>query len=141
MKEVRRNGIRICDKGGDPEVKRALIRFAAWLRKEYEFPIRVPVYLYPSEYLITMHGSKASASFFAPWDRNVEPFIRIATGDYRGLKARRGKANSLTAYLSSLAHEVIHYQTWVTSGRTSEKGVARASLAMVRRYSKTVRWP
>jgi hypothetical protein len=27
-------------------------------------------------------GRLASASFFAPWDRTVEPYIRVSTGEY-----------------------------------------------------------
>jgi hypothetical protein len=137
----RRTGIRIRNKGGDPEISSACVRFARWLRTEVAFPVRVPVYLYPSSQITTIHGEKVSASFFAPWDATVEPFIRIATGDYRDLKARRGRDNALAAFLCSLAHEVIHYQTWVSNGTTSEKGIGRKSAAMVRRYAKAVDRP
>ena len=61
-----RQGLRIRGRGADPEVRTALIQFARWLRSQYDFPIRVPVYLYPSEMLLTMHGERVSASFVAP---------------------------------------------------------------------------
>ena len=81
-----RTGIGIIGHRGHPEVKDALIRFAKWLRKNYKFPIRVPVYLRPECELISMHGEQCSASFFAPWDQKVEPYIRIATGEYEAEK-------------------------------------------------------
>jgi hypothetical protein len=40
-----REGLRIrCDKEVHPEVRRACLEFAKWLRNEFEFPIRVVVY-------------------------------------------------------------------------------------------------
>lgn len=105
-----RTGLIIRGERGPAEVRGAGICFAKWLRTNYEFPILVPVYLLPSAYVTTMHGDKVSASFFAPWDLKVEPYIRIATGDYHDLLAAHGRDNALAAYLNSLAHEVIHYQ-------------------------------
>jgi hypothetical protein len=41
-----RKGLRIRTEAGvHPEVKRACLEFAKWLRTEYNFPIRVVVYL------------------------------------------------------------------------------------------------
>ena len=130
----RRRGLRIRNCGGDPDVHRAILRFARWLRTQYAFPIRVPVYLYPSEMLITMHGERGSASFFAPWSRRVEPFIRIATGAYPQLKEEWGEESALVSHLISLAHEVIHYLQWVETGEVWERGVASRAKAMTRRY-------
>ncbi|MFS0605303.1 hypothetical protein [Peribacillus frigoritolerans] len=48
--------------------------------------------------------------FFAPYDKTVEPYIRIATGDYEESVSERGKNDALWAILSSMAHEIIHYQ-------------------------------
>ena len=43
--EKSRKGLRLrFDKGIDPEVHRACAEFAAFLRREYFFPIRVPIY-------------------------------------------------------------------------------------------------
>jgi hypothetical protein len=67
-------------------VRRAFIRFARWLRQEYVFPIRVPVYLYPSRTILNRDGAHVSATFLGPFDRGEEPYIRVATGDYADLK-------------------------------------------------------
>lgn len=122
-------------------VRGALVRFARWLRSEYEFPVRVPVYLNSHDRHITVHGELASASFFAPYDRTVEPYIRIATGDYPALEADVGRDNALASFICSFAHEVIHYLQWLESGTTTEDGVEEEADEMLRRYAETVDHP
>lgn len=122
-------------------MKDAIVRFARWLRRTYEFPVRVPVYLFPSEVIITMHGDEASASFFAPWDRTEEPFIRLATGDYPKLKKDYGRNDALAAFLHSLAHETVHYHQWISTGEVTERGVIRKATKMVDEYASTVDIP
>jgi hypothetical protein len=122
-------------------VREALKRFAKWLRQEYSFPIRIPVYLNYHRSFITVEGEEASASFFAPTDPTVEPYIRIATGDYDELVSERGKNNALASYICSLAHEIIHYQQWISNGCTSEKGIGRKVVSILRRYEQTVDEP
>src|SRR2546421_6253232 len=80
-----RTGLRIHGERGDPSVRDALIRYARWLRSNYSFPVRVPVYLKPGEQFMTAEGEIAVSSFFAPFDRGEEPYIRIATGDFSSL--------------------------------------------------------
>jgi hypothetical protein len=136
-----RTGIRIRGARGNPHVRAALIRFARWSRREYDFPIRVPVYLFPSEQIVTMHGHRVSASFFAPFDRRDEPFIRIATGDYLQLRTELGRDNALGGFLQSLAHELVHYQQWVATREISERGVIREARRIVERYALTTDHP
>ncbi len=137
----KRTGLRICGAKGHREVRAALIRYALWVRKNYEFPIRVPVYLSPRERITTMHGTEASASFFAPWNRNVEPYIRIATGDYSSLKKEIGRDNTLAAFITSMNHELAHYWQWIETGDLWERGVERKAVSMLRRYELTVDHP
>ena len=110
-----RQGIRLrFDPKVHPEVRRALKEFVRWLRTYYVFPIRVPVYLKASETITTFTTREtASASFFAPYDKTVEPYIRIAVGDYEALCRERGQDNALAAILHSLAHELSHYYQWL----------------------------
>src|SRR5258706_16255070 len=98
-KPGQRAGLRIRGERGHPVVRRAVVRFAAWLRANYDFPVRVPVYLSPHDRVVTIDGSVGTASFFAPWNRHVEPYIRIATGDYPRERAERGRDNALASYL------------------------------------------
>jgi hypothetical protein len=118
-----------------------MIRFARWLRTEFDFPIRVPVYLSMRERLVTIHGEVVTASFFAPWEITVEPYIRIATGDYAKELAARGRDNALASYLGSLAHEVLHYQQWIRGEEPVEDGVHNEASAIVDRYALTVDRP
>jgi hypothetical protein len=82
-------------------VRAALIHFARWLRTNYEFPIRVPVYLLPGVFVNTLHGVQCSASFFAPFHRNDEPYIRVATGDYPRLKRTDGRNDAPNLRMAS----------------------------------------
>lgn len=110
-----RKGLRIiCLHGVHPEVKRACLEFAKWLRKEYEFPIRVRIYLKKDYQIKGRYNKKmVSATFFAPHDKTKEPYIRIATGDYLELFNERGQDNALCAILGSIAHELGHYYQWI----------------------------
>jgi hypothetical protein len=120
-----------------------LNQYARWLRKSYAFPIRVPVYLFPSRTIITQEGLHVSASFFAPFERDVEPLIRIATGDYPGLKRLWGRNDALAACIMSLSHEVVHYFQWIEGGEpaVSERGVRAKARSMLRRYAAEVKRP
>jgi len=141
MQSDRRTGLRICGSRGHPVVRRALIRYARWLRANFSFPVRVPVYLLPGPTLVTVHGERCSASFFAPDSALDEPYIRVATGDYSELRRRRGRDSALAAFIVSLSHEVLHYQQWLRAGKTSERGVSAAATAMLRRYEREVDHP
>ena len=45
-----RTGLRLrCDKEVAPEVRKVCIEFCKWLRTEYYFPIRVPIYMKATE--------------------------------------------------------------------------------------------
>jgi hypothetical protein len=136
-----RDGIRIVGRRGDPAVAEALIRYAAWLRRNYRFPVRVHVYLLPGEEFATSEGKNAEMSFFAPFDRSQEPYIRIATGDYPSLKKQDGRDNALAAYIAWLNHQIIHYWQWVETGSTSETGVAKRAVSMLHEYEKAVDHP
>ncbi len=99
--------------GVDPEVRRSCIEFANWLRYRYYFPIRVPVYIKASEFVKTQSGELVSAKFFEPFDKAVEPYITIATGDIKKIEQKHGKDEALAAVLCSLAHELTHYFQWI----------------------------
>ncbi|PJN91482.1 hypothetical protein [Bacillus sp. mrc49] len=117
-----RSGLRIrCKKGVHPEVRTVCLNFGRWLRKNMDFPIRVVVYL-KSDYQIENRKTKeyVAATFFAPYDKDVEPYIRIATGDYDERIQDRGKVDALYAMLDTFAHEIIHYQQWINDEKTDE---------------------
>jgi hypothetical protein len=79
-----------------------------------------------------------TATFFAPYDKNVEPFIRIATGDYSELIEERGKKDALYAMLDSMAHEIIHYQQWLENRELNEEEADEEGYKLVDSYAVTI---
>ena len=136
----RRTGLRFkYESSVDDEVKEACKHFANWLRSEYYFPLRVPVYIKGEIHIKTMDGDKAVGTFFEPFDYSVEPYIRIATGDYKELKRVMGKDDAIASIFLSIAHELTHYYQWINNlpltdiGR--ERQATRYSHFIVDEYS------
>lgn len=104
----RRTGIRQrFDSGVDKEVRRACKEYIAWLRTQYDFPVRVPIYFKEREYIVTSKGEQCSALFFGPYDKSEEPYIKVAVGDYpKLLRECEDKDNALAANLYSITHEL-----------------------------------
>ena len=123
------------------EVRLSVIRFARWLRLQSDFPIRVPVYLSPAEQILTRKGERVSAAFFAPFDRAVDPYIRVAAGDYGALRAKHGRDNALASILGSVAHEIVHYRQWCQGRKTSEREAVSGASRLVRAYAQCVPHP
>lgn len=141
-----RKGLHIrCEKGVDPEVKRALLEFGKWLRSEYVFPVRVTAYIKSTEYIKAMDGDLVSATFFGPFDKNEEPYIRLATGDYPAICSKRGKDNALASIIASLAHELTHYFQWLNDIKLTEIGIERQAkkyaIFILNEYSETREHP
>lgn len=136
-----RSGLRVRGGRGHPLVHCSVIRFSHWLRLQFDFPVRVPVYLSPRSRLTTLDGEVVTASFFAPWKPEVEPYIRIATGDYAIEAKTQGRDRALASFLCSLAHEIVHYRQWIETGQTWENGTVAKAGAIVRKYAKTVSRP
>ncbi|MFS0603864.1 hypothetical protein [Peribacillus frigoritolerans] len=132
--QYRRSGLRVkCEKDVNPSVRRTCLSFAVWLRTYMEFPISVFVYLKTDYQLKTIDTKElASATFFAPYDKTVEPYIRIATGDYEELVSERGKNDALWTILHSMAHEIIHYQRWLEDKEMDEKEEENGSEPIIR---------
>ncbi len=121
-----RSGLRLkSEKNVDAEVKRACKEFCKWLRTQYYFPIRVPIYLKSSYKIKAMDGDMVYGTFFEPDNMLVEPYIRIATGDYEELTDVRGQDNALAAILHCIAHELTHYFQWVNGIKLTELGYER----------------
>lgn len=117
----------------DPEVRRACIEFASWLRSQYYFPLRVSIYVKGEELLRTMDGQNdAFGTFFEPISYHCEPYIRIATGDYTKRKLEWGQDNALASILVSIAHELTHYFQWINGIRLTDIGIERQATRYAR---------
>lgn len=109
-----RGGLRVrYEKGVDCEVKRAIRECVGWLRSEFEFPKRVNLYVKSERRIRAKNGENVCGTFFRPADRDREPYIRVATGDYLELLERNGKDNALAAILHTIMHELTHYFQWL----------------------------
>ena len=127
-----RTGVRLrFDREVDPEVRRACKEFLMWLRKEYFFPIRVPTYIKNAKKIKAVDGEMVYGTFFEPFSKHEEPYIRISAGDYCEIKNKRGKDNALAAVLSSIAHELTHYFQWVNGLQYTPIGEERQAKAYV----------
>jgi len=138
MKVIRypRAGLRVrCDKDVHPRVKQACKNFAFWLRLNMGFPIRVVVYI-NKDYQIKTYQTKelVSATFLGPDDKNLEPYVRVASGDYEELTSERGEENAIYAILNSMAHEIIHYRQWIDDRELSEDEAEEVGEKLVDRY-------
>jgi len=131
----RRTGIRFrFDKSVDPEVRRACLQFALWLRSEYYFPVRVPIYVKGIKRIRAKDGDFVVGTFFEPCSYLDEPYIKIASGDYVDLHEKRGKDNALATILSSLSHELTHYFQWINNLQLTSIGAERQAT----QYSKYI---
>ena len=109
-----RSGLRVYyDKEMDSEVKRAIRECVNWLRGEYLFPKRVRMYVKATRRIKAANGENVCGTFFRPGDRNAEPHIKVATGDYSELLKERGKDNALASILPTIMHELTHYFQWL----------------------------
>jgi len=121
-----RTGARLrIDKGVHPEVRRACKEFLKWLRAEYFFPIRVPIYIKSTEYIRANDGELVSATCLMPDNKLMEPYIRVAAGDFEKLLVQWGQDNALAAILGSIAHELTHYFQWVNGLQLTNTGEER----------------
>ena len=141
MRRKPRKGLVIRGQRGHPVVREAFKRFAVYARERFEFPIRVPVYLGRGLNVRTRSGERVSAIFFGPYSRIVEPYIRVATGDYPELRKKMGRHGALAVTLHSLCHELVHYQQWWTRTCMTERGAEVRATSMVKKYLEQVREP
>lgn len=121
-----RSGLRLrFEEGVDIEVKNALKDFAKYLRKEYIFPIRVPIYVRYTMKIMARDGDLVNGTFLGPYDKLEEPYIRIAVGNYCQKKTKRGKRDALISYFYVIAHELTHYFQWLNQIEITEIGEER----------------
>jgi hypothetical protein len=131
-----RSGLRIrCDQEIYPLVKKACINFAFWLRLNMEFPIRVVVYIKKDYQIKTMHTKElVYSTFLGPYDKSLEPYIRVASGDYQELTSERGEENAIAAILISVARQIIHYQQWIEDREFNEQEAEEEAEKLVDDY-------
>lgn len=135
-----RTGLRLrFEKGVNPELRKRILDFSRWLRLLFVFPIRVPVYVKSSPRIRSLTGEYVCGTFFAPYDKLVEPYIRIATGDYNELVDEIGEEDAQRSILNALAHEIVHYNQWINDKSLNERGPRLRASRLVMKYWEQTR--
>lgn len=125
-----RSGLRLkFDSDVHCEVRQACKEFCKWLRSEYYFPIRVPVYIKSVERIKALDGDLVCATFFEPFNRDVEPYIKVATGYYNDLIKKFGKDKAVLSIIRPIEHELTHYFQWVNDIKLTIIGEERQASA------------
>ena len=141
-----RSGIRVrYEKEVDSEVKRAIKECLYWLRTEYTFPKRIRLYVKAERRIRAQNGDNVCGTFFRPVDRDQEPYIKVATGDYLELLEERGKDNALACILYTILHELSHYFQWLNDLDLTligeERQATNYSRLLMRDYASTREHP
>ena len=119
-------GLRLhIEKGVDPDIRKAFLGFAQWLRKEFFFPVRVNVYIKKAYRIQAKDGELVVGTFWESFAYNAYPYIRLATGDYEELKENRGEKQALLSILHSFAHELSHYYQHINALPQTPRGRER----------------
>ena len=63
--------------------------------------------------LLCRDGDLVYGTFFEPISHDIEPYIRIAAGNFHEMSCSWGYENALFAILSDIAHELTHYYQWI----------------------------
>ena len=98
------------EKGIHPGLKRLYLDFAAWLRKNYVFPVRLNVYILNQETVRILGGADVYGSF--RWYPKRTPRIRIPSKIEDSLLEKNTEEDAFELILSSLVHELTHYFQW-----------------------------
>ena len=98
------------EKDIDPEFRQLCLRFAAWLRRHYAFPVHLNIYIKNCKTITLMDGKQAYGGF--RYFETKPPYIRIpAQFDPREL-ADWEDIEIYYSILGSLVHELTHYYQW-----------------------------
>lgn len=142
----KRSGLRIRIDSEVPDtIHEHCLRFAVWLRAQYEFPIRIPVYVKFKTQIKASDGELVSALFFEPYSHTVEPYAKVAVGTLDGLTDEYEIKNASYKIICSIAHELTHYFQWVnrmqlSSNRGMERQASYYGRKLADRYAAEHIW-
>ena len=108
------SGLRMrIDRTVDPDLRACLMAFSVCLRKHYQFPMRMTVYVRNQYRIRAKDGDMVVGTFWRPECLDSFPYIRLAVGDYEELVAERGEDGALWSILESFTHELTHYYQYI----------------------------
>lgn len=93
----------------------------------------VVAYIKNKKKIRAMDGDLVYGTFWSMEDDyTVEPYIRVAAGDYLDLCDRWGKDSALTAILLTIGHELTHYFQWINALELTPIGMERQATKYAR---------
>jgi hypothetical protein len=119
------------------DVRRAVLAFARWLRRELGVGHAVRVRVVDRAFIPA--GPRWAVARFAFPERAprrgdaCQVLICAGHADYMEATGE-ARADAVVQVLYSLAHEFVHYGQWRASGRTTERGVAVRSSGLLTRF-------
>ena len=140
--EISRTGLRVVTRiGVHNDVRRAVLKFASWIRLRYEFPIRLTIYLSGKEHICLSSGECGSSLFLEPFNKTDEPHITIAAGDYASLLKECGnRDDALCATVNSAVLHILNYQNWWFDHTWSKATIGRNRKKLLRAYATDVKF-
>ena len=128
-----RSGIRVdYEKNVSDEVKCICKEFFYWIRSNYCFPKRVRIYVKGSRCVKARDGDSVYDIFFWTYNRDDEPYIKIATGDYFELVQKYGPEEAEVMILISIARNLTHYFQWLNDIKLTPIGEERQATQYAR---------
>lgn len=101
-------------KGVYPQLRKEIMLFLRWIRREYVFPRKVNIQISDKMFVRTfLTDEQVSASTFIPDNEKFKVLIRVSTGDYLFMVQNDGYRIAVCSILGSIAHELTHYYQWV----------------------------
>ena len=116
-----------------PEIRQGCLDFARWIRQQYAFPVRVPIYIKAVARIRAMDGELVYGTCFCPERLEVEPYIRIAAGEASEI-SQAEKDEMLAAVIHTMAHELTHYFQWINQLELTPLGAERQA----NRYAREI---
>ena len=137
-----RKGIRLdFERDVNEDVKKTIKDAIAWLRTQYEFPIRIRIYVKKAPLIRAKDGEMIPDLFFWPSNRCDEPYIKIATGDYNDLLQKMNSDDALSTILFALFRELTHYYQWINELDIDDPNLERQAILCAKKrlrfYTKT----
>lgn len=116
--------------------------FIKWVRKNFEFPIKVNIYVKESYRVKAKDGEMVVGTFWRPSIYGTQTYIRLATGDYYELVKQRNEEQAMWMILLTLSHELTHYFQYINkislTGLYEERQAEKYGDYILHQYDKFV---
>lgn len=99
------------DCGISPDLRYLFIDFSKWLRKHYQFPVHVNVYIKNCEKIMLLDKTEAYGGF--RYFKQESAYIRIAAKAEMRVLQKYSLHDVYEMILSTLVHELTHYFQWI----------------------------